>query len=780
MIGPTNTFCTNNLKLSVQENTTMYEEAREEQNYLDENDIDEEEQMERNNQIIVEIGNKMRLWINKVSEEFKQYKNDPQDKSKLRCLKDKYPHLRRKGIKKSSNPNIQLPHVHEFFNHNTDISIYDRNTFYHYASSKITGLYKHAQALKTGYCNKEIITGMSEPNTISLCISKNTLEAGEQWLERLLCVLSTRFENANMREYVMIISSKKNTLDGRATHCKNIDAAWGYLKKPDNTFKIIFVCSNKTRIYDIYQLTLDFQNLRDSSTKLRIIHDEAHNSQDGIPPFRDVVEQIVIQPNIISYMPVTATNNTIVWDKSPIWMNIERYAKNYTEYDNTKSTDPNYSSCGDAIQHTFETLKTSSKWREYDVQYISEELFKSVYGETSQENMDKKRKLEFCPFMKIHREKEAVNNGLNILRMNDIIGEEFYQRNIFNLHIISTPCRRLVTHYIGSEAIKMDYAPIVLAIHGNEGSKYHLMAAEFDYIEVSKIMGDGEFNQKLAKLFKWLTAQNINIKRPIIIIGNYNPTGESLTYVNFEYGIVRSNTRLISTDAERDYQEACRENYMVTKFLENDPDWTPPNKYLIGHKSFIENALAYEKENDARIYMLPGEGTPLMDYGNQTEPVVDSGGTIATPVKISFPDIMDTSILEVNTIIDILSKTQRSPEDKQILKDCIKHCCENPDIDCTLDDPNENNPLKKFNWSYELKDLRCYKKTNEDPKKGYWKFKNYLDHHQTNGCFMNNRNNHSKKQFEMLTCLDKFVVKDTDGKVIETNSKITWWIGHKY
>ena len=45
---------------------------------------------------------------------------------------------------------------------------------------------------------------------------------------------------------------------------------------------------------------------------------------------------------------------------------------------------------------------------------------------------------------------------------------------------------------------------------------------------------------------------------------------------------------------------------------------------------------------------------------------------------------------------------------------------------------------------------------------------------------MNNRNNHTKEQFEILTCLDKFVVKDTDDKVIETNSRITWWIGFKY
>ena len=48
---------------------------------------------------------------------------------------------------------------------------------YKYVICKITGLYKHAQALKTGYCNREIINAFSEPNTISVCITKNSLEA---------------------------------------------------------------------------------------------------------------------------------------------------------------------------------------------------------------------------------------------------------------------------------------------------------------------------------------------------------------------------------------------------------------------------------------------------------------------------------------------------------------------------------------------------------------------------------------------------------------------------
>ena len=45
---------------------------------------------------------------------------------------------------------------------------------------------------------------------------------------------------------------------------------------------------------------------------------------------------------------------------------------------------------------------------------------------------------------------------------------------------------------------------------------------------------------------------------------------------------------------------------------------------------------------------------------------------------------------------------------------------------------------------------------------------------------MNSQGDHNQGQFEMLTCLDKYVLKDDEDNIIETNSKITWWIGFKY
>ena len=62
-------------------------------------------------------------------------------------------------------------------------------------------------------------------------------------------------------------------------------------------------------------------------------------------------------------------------------------------------------------------------------------------------------------------------------------------------------------------------------------------------IIVDDIMGEGEFNFKLFKLINYLKVNGYNTERPFIIVGNLH-TGESLTFVNFEYGTVRGVIRL--------------------------------------------------------------------------------------------------------------------------------------------------------------------------------------------------------------------------------------------
>jgi hypothetical protein len=393
-------------------------------------------------------------------------------------------------------------------------------------------------------------------------------------------------------------------------------------------------------------------------------------------------------------------------------------------------------------------------------------------------NSERRRTLEFCDFMKNDKELEAVNNGLNSLNMNDILDTNYYIHDTLNIHIISTPNRRTLTRYLCEEALKKDFNPVVLGIYGNEGEKYHLLYDNQE-IEVSHIMDRGEFNVKLNKLFTKLKNDNVNIERPFIIIGNYNPTGESLTFVNSLYGTVRGNIRLISTNAEEDYQEASRSNFMTTKFLEQDPTWVMPEKYLIGPEAFIKNALSYEAENDARIdtMILNNVNNNKIilssSYSNDNEQLIQTDGTVGIPIKIA----IDTDNKFVKQMIEMLeNNTHRTEEQRNKFLSLIKQYVETDE--CEFEDKTS-----KFDFdNFRVVTLRGYSKKNEDenPKKGNWKFKSYQNHFDIKTPFINNTNSIKKNECEILTCLDTYILKDNNGKVLEKNLKTVWWIGYKY
>jgi hypothetical protein len=86
----------------------------------------------------------------------------------------------------------------------------------------------------------------------------------------------------------------------------------------------------------------------------------------------------------------------------------------------------------------------------------------------------------------------------------------------------------------------------------------------------------------------------------------------------------------------------------------------------------------------------------------------------------------------------------------------------------------------KFSFdNYKINTLRGYIQKEESPKKGHWKFKNYLDHFNTDTTFINDKNKIQINECEILTCIDNFIIKD-NGVIIEKNAKNTWWIGYKY
>ena len=752
-------------------------------------------------QIVDKFNTKVKNYYDKVKEEFEKYKDKP---DLLQCLKKKHSFLKPYRISKKTKIEECKGHVHELFEQEyfSEFSENDKQIIYEYSILKIRGLYKHAQALKTGFCNGQIsenfikrgdcngqiITGLSEEKTLSVCITKNTLEANEQWLTRLFKELDTRYPQVKLTNKIMIISSKKNDLEGHATHCKNMDKAWSYLKKK-NEFKIIFICSNKIRIQDIHEMAVSFSNLIEELAKnIRILHDEAHNTKEGIPPFRHIIENIIILPNVLSYEPITASLGNIVDDKNPIWVgkNLEKYAINFTDFDKTKSDDAKYSSISDYNTYNFEDLSSNKDWNSKIKDNISRKYFIRVddkyknkkledLKESELGDIDRRRVLEFCQFMKNDKEKEALINGINTLNLNILLGFDIYIKDKFNLHIFSTPNRKIITYKLCKVAIEKSYNPIVLGIYGNQKDKYHLFIKGVEEKCVDDIMGDGEFNCKLHNLIKHFKSSGINTKRPFIVIGNYTPTGESLSFVNYEYGTVRSVVRLISTNAEEDYQSACRGNYMNTKFIEKrGSNWKSPVKYLIGHKKFITNSLSYEAENDARIDSFDNISRDTNPNNivlpSSTKKESSSNGTVAIPIKIN---IGDKDNEDVKKLIEIASQRIREEDDKIEFLEILKKCCEDEEIDCSIEDKTS-----KFRWDMILGDFRCYNKKSK-LEKGYWKFKNYQNNFITEQPFINNTSNHVAGQCEILICNYKYVLKNKDGTK-DINHTTTWWMGYKY
>lgn len=798
-----------------------------------------------------------------VQKKFEKVKGDPVS---LKIFKTQYPNFRRLCKKKKNfiskkTKKIKFyPLLKEWFDILKDeFTKEEQIIIYEYVIKKIKGIYKHAQSCKTGFCNQRILfTTKFEENTITICFTKNTLEANNQWLCRLLTDIKKEYPNKSLADMVMIVSSESK-VKKNITHCKNMIDAWCKLSV-ENEFKVIFCCSNRTRVDDILNLITKYNNLVESLRKnIRIIHDEAHNTKEGIPPNRDVIENIILDAKVLSYCPVTASafvkEKGIADEKNPVW-NIENLKKNginYTEFDKIKSDSPNYSSCADAIKYSVEDLKKSSKWNPDVPTNISPELYRKVHSDDISKfsnlkikklkmeikryydpnhlktgNYDwvndlpkyediynkitkgkvvpkkilvetlealyvnRKRELEFCNFMKQDKEKEAMVNGLNYLNMNNILNKEFYEPNEFNIYILNTPNRKIITADLAEKAIKMNYLkpkkkknkakirkriylnPIILAIYGNEGNKYHLLYDDKEKC-VDNIMIDGEFNEKLSKLITYLKNKKINTKRPFIIIGNYNPCGESISFAHTDYGTVRAVFACTSRGVSQDYQIGCRENAVNNHFIKKfGPEWTFPEKFLVGPKEFIKNVMDGEKQNDDQVDDLLACGGNLsdeeiqinLDYRNRKE--AKEEGTIAIPIKLIIPDDC-SKFSELEAIMNNQKKTQ---EQRNYFMKILKEMVDNEDEFCECIDKTG-----KFDWSKQsIEQFRCYKKDNVAEN---YRFEKYQKNHEMNVPYINNKNKIKPNQCEILTCKDNYKLKKNGEKPYK-NLKNTWWIGYKY
>ena len=95
---------------------------------------------------------------------------------------------------------------------------------------------------------------------------------------------------------------------------------------------------------------------------------------------------------------------------------------------------------------------------------------------------------------------------------------------------------------------------------------------------------------------------------------------------------------------------------MNKRFKEYNPDWINPKKFIIGESKFIENAIVYEKENDARIDELENrestsDSETTVSITSNLE-VDETSGNIAPPIKFEIQDRTDDDDSSTFEIVD--------------------------------------------------------------------------------------------------------------------------------
>jgi hypothetical protein len=378
---------------------------------------------------------------------------------------------------------IKKPLIHEMFSYDGFESYNTpsiKRHIFEFVSKKIRGMYKHGQACKTELSCEKILSDIRK-NILSVAITKNTLLAGGQFTTRFI----SRMRKAgyeDMRKHVMVINSKENNLGGNATHCRNIDEAWSIICDTNNHFKVIFVCSNNTRIKDILVLLERYRILIQSKKEIVIHYDEAHNKNEGIPVFRNYVENILLYDFVKELVPITASSGTIFDSENPVWNkdNLLANRLNFINQDmvnsKIKSDSPSYSSIRDAIEVDIDE-NFSVELSHHD-NFICETDFKRVYPFSTHEDYVRKGRLNFCRESFIGDEELSMNCAKEILNNAEDIKYETYlseviieekEEKVFladkpNFHVICTPSRRIVSYCIMKYAVTRNYNPVTIGL----------------------------------------------------------------------------------------------------------------------------------------------------------------------------------------------------------------------------------------------------------------------------------------------------------------------------
>ena len=733
------------------------------------------------------------------------------DLREISLFQKKYPFLKRKG-KGFVCENICIAELlkYEEFNNIREEVINNLKLL----RMKIRCIFKHGQSAKTQISCDKIVLDM-RGNKITIAITKNTLLANKQFTTRFIATLK-KYGYGNTKEdiknRVIVLSSENNDLDGYATHCSSITDVWDKIYKSNNTFSVIFVCANSTRINDIGTLFNNYSSpmFNDKFIKPIIVqYDEAANDKYGIPVYRAEVENWLLYHFVEEIIPITASTyiplvavdcSNLIWEENELKKNRFNFYNKDLLNTSITSSDENYSSLNDAYQFSypgevFDIIKPFDNT-------IPPELFNEVYDK-DKKDYSKHGRLNAHNISLIGDEEQAVSAAKNILDNREIRydqerminGEKeiivnrdyLFKKDEFNLHIMLTPKRKLVTRYLMAHACKQDYKPVVIGLYG---SSFHFMYYDSDSNlrkstrEGQSLKKNSETKENEVKEFNdqlddFLTRRSLK-NRCVIVLGNYDMVGESNTFVNRCYGYVRSTICLPGCNLLQDqrYQFMLRSCFLINGF--NGLKKNDVVKFMVGPQISIDDAILYEELNDDLVKALIDNDTSSIssqssiDY-NELIKLKNITQSSKIPVKYTVNDI-DSE--EFKSMREIMGKSRRTVEDKKKFMDILNKAIENNTIAV-----EDNNGSKIDITKFEMVEFRCYKNKNKnknkpnnatqdivsagnlndtcdnsEEKNDAWRFKTYEDHVKIKQPLINGEL--KSRQCGLYCCFDTYTDKN--------------------
>ncbi len=262
------------------------------------------------------------------------------------------------------------------------------------------------------------------------------------------------------------------------------------------------------------------------------------------------------------------------------------------------------------------------------------------------------------------------------------------------------------------------------------------------------------------------------------------PTGESISFVHTDYGILRTTTLLprVGQTRESNYQGYLRSAYMDIRFQEiSSGQFIHPPKWIIGSSSALQDAVSYEQENDERVRRMM-EGLSIQSPQNVLVPLSHKAqgddSDIRTPCKVTCLDTDDENWLALQ---HVLQNSRTTNEDRAEVMNLLDKMYQSGTIE--LSDPDG---LFKFD-RFKLKTIRRYRKHSkeqieerkEQKKEKYtpveedYRFDAYQSSHELRLPHIKDKVAIESNECELMCALDKFEYKDT------RNPKSVMWFGYR-